>query len=256
LFEPDQIKEKMKMNCKARETGKNKVKWQTMLAIASLLICPLTGAAQSKTGRSDGQQKSGDSEGREVQVRIWDACDPDTFNAKVGPGTCQPGHHGQTNFDDFFGEVTSDKIAGGWRFNPLLNTDEGVLKLIKLDLKEGDRISLQNVGGETHTFTRVEEFAGGFFPPLNPLSGNPDPAPECALRRPDGTLAPQPESDTNEFVAAGTTELGPVAGTAALPRGTTHWQCCIHPWMRMNIVVRDQDHDHGPDQPHQHDHQP
>jgi hypothetical protein len=35
-------------------------------------------------------------------IRIWDACDPASFNAKVGPGTCQPGYHGQTLFDDFF----------------------------------------------------------------------------------------------------------------------------------------------------------
>lgn len=175
-------------------------------------------------------------------IRIWDACDPATFNAKVGPGTCQPGHHGQTVFDDFFAEVQLDQIAGGWRFNPMLNTTDGVLKLARLELQPGDRLSLQNMGGEVHTFTKVEEFGGGFFAPLNPLTGNPEPAPECARVLADGSLAPQPETDTNQFVEAGTTELGPFAGTRALPLGVTHWECCVHPWMRINIVVRDHEH--------------
>jgi hypothetical protein len=179
-------------------------------------------------------------------IRIWDACDPATFNAKVGPGTCQPGHHGQTVFDDFFAEVQLDQIAGGWRFNPLLNTTEGVLKLARLELEPGDRLSLQNMGGEVHTFTKVEEFGGGFFAPLNPLTGNPEPAPECARVLADGSLAPQPETDTNQFVEAGTTEPGPFAGTRALPLGVTHWECCVHPWMRINVVVRDHEHDHQP----------
>jgi hypothetical protein len=186
-------------------------------------------------------------------IRIWDGCDPASFNAAVGPGTCQAGHHGQTNFNDFFAEVQLDQIAGAWRFNPLLNTTEGVLKLARVELEPGDRLSLQNMGGETHTFTKVEEFGGGFFAPLNPISGNPEPAPECARVLADGSLAPQPETDANQFVEAGRTELGPFAGTHLLPLGVTHWECCIHPWMRINIVVRD--HDHENEHEHDHEHQ-
>src|SRR5262249_8677725 len=167
-------------------------------------------------------------------VRIWDACDPDTFNAAVGPGTCIPGHHGQTKFQDFFAELDLDKIAGGWRFNPLLNTTDGPLNPVQLDLRPGDRISLQNIGGETHTFTRVAEYAGGFFDPLNGRTGNPTPAPECARVLPDGTLAPQPESDTHQFVEAGTTEAGPLPGTPLLPLGLTHRQCCRPPRSRLS----------------------
>jgi len=195
-----------------------------------------TGGALRDSDRERGAQTK--------TVRIWDACDPDTFNAAVGPGTCIPGHHGQTKFQDFFAELDLDKIAGGWRFNPLLNTTDGALKLVQLELGPGDRISLQNVGGETHTFTRVAEYAGGFFDPLNGRTGNPTPAPECARVLPDGTLAQQPETDTNQFVEAGTTEAGPLAGTPVLPLGVTHWQCCIHPWMRLNVAVRDHEHDH------------
>jgi hypothetical protein len=196
-------------------------------------------AAKTKTAAAAEKSRTG-TDSHTKTIRIWDACDPASFNAKVGTGTCIAGHHGQTNFDDFFGELRLDGIAGGWRFNPLLNTSEGTLKLAaRLELEPGDQLSLQNVGGEVHTFTKVEEFGGGFFAPLNPITGNPEPAPECARVLPDGSLAPQPETDTNQFVEAGTTELGPFAGTPVLPLGVTHWQCCVHPWMRMNIVVRE-----------------
>src|SRR5579859_41622 len=194
--------------------------------------------------KTAGVVRNSDSGAQTKTVRIWDACDPDTFNAAVGPGTCIPGHHGQMKFQDFFAELDLDKIAGAWRFNPLLNTTDGALKLVQLELEPGDRISLQNAGGETHTFTRVAEYAGGFFDPLNGRTGNPTPAPECARVLPDGTLAPQPETDTNQFVEANTAEVGPLAGTPVLPLGVTHWQCCIHPWMRLNVAVRDHDHEH------------
>ena len=171
-------------------------------------------------------------------ITMWDACDPATFNAAVGPGTCAPGHHGNTLFPDFIGELQSDQIAGAWRFNPLLNATEGNFKLARLDLTSGDQTTIQNKGGETHTFTRVNKFAGGFKARLNGLSGNPDPAPECA-QVVNGTLVPQPESATNQFVEAGKTEAGPTAGSSALPLGVSSWECCVHPWMRMVVVVHE-----------------
>lgn len=173
-------------------------------------------------------------------ITMWDACDPTTFNAAVGPGTCAPGHHGNTLFPDFIGELQSDQIAGAWRFNPLLNATEGNFKLARLNLTSGDQTTIQNKGGETHTFTRVNQFAGGFIAPLNGLSGNPDPAPECA-QVVNGTLVPQPESATNQFVEAGKTEAGPTAGSSALPLGVSRWECCVHPWMRMVVVVHEHD---------------
>jgi hypothetical protein len=98
---------------------------------------------------------------------------------------------------------------GGWRFNPLLNTTAGTFQLATISLASGQTTALQNTGGETHTFTKVATFGGGFIPPLNQLSGNPVPAPECL----------QPENATNIFVEAGTTEAGPTAGSAELPVG-------------------------------------
>jgi hypothetical protein len=38
-------------------------------------------------------------------ITIRDACDPTSFNAVVGPGTCISGHHGNTLFSDFVGEL-------------------------------------------------------------------------------------------------------------------------------------------------------
>jgi hypothetical protein len=167
-----------------------------------------------------------------ITILMRDACDPVTFNAAVGPGTCvgdpiTPPKHPTTPFGFFIAELTSDHIAGAWRFNPLLDASAGNFKLVTLNLTAGQQTVIQNLGGETHTFTRVKEFGGGNVPPLNALSGNPVPAPECAL----------PASNTNVIVEAGKSEVGPTAGTSALPEEVTKWQCCIHPWMRMIVAV-------------------
>jgi plastocyanin len=233
------------------ESTKSRMKWLAICMGTAMLIRPSPGVAQSNTVQSSDKGTAPQTK----TVRMWDACDPVSFDAAVKPGTCLAGHHGQTNFLDFFNELQLDGIAGGWRFNPLLNTSADTLKLAQLELKPGDRISLQNIGGETHTFTKVEKFGGGFVAPLNPITGNPKPAPECAQVLPDGSLAPQPETDTNQFVEAGETELGPIAGTSVLPAGVTHWQCCLHPWMRMNVAVRDHEHEHDQEQEHEHEHQ-
>jgi hypothetical protein len=197
------------------------MKWLAAGVTVALLVGALANAQTTKT------------------ITMRDACDPDSFNAAVGPGACMPGHHGNTLFPDFIGELQSDQLAGAWRFNPMLNTTEGNLRLARLDLTSGDQTTIQNAGGETHTFTRVKNFGGGFKARLNALTGNPDPAPECAQILPGGTLVPQPESDTNQFVEAGKTESGPTAGSAALPPGVSRWECCIHPWMRMVVVVHE-----------------
>jgi hypothetical protein len=164
-------------------------------------------------------------------IGMRDACDPGTFSSPVnaaGPGTCKPGFHGTTKFQVFIAELQSDHIAGAWRFNPLLDATAGTFQLASVNLHLRQTTALQNTGGEIHTFTKVATFGGGFVPPLNQLSGNPVPAPECL----------QPENATNIFVEAGTTETGPTAGSAQLPVGVTNWQCCVHPWMRMTIEVK------------------
>jgi plastocyanin len=144
-------------------------------------------------------------------VSIMDQCDPATFNAAVGPGTCT-GNSGGVPFDTFVAEVTKTQQAGPWHFAP------GVVRI-----QDGEAVQARNDGGETHTFTEVKQFGGGFIDFLNQLSGNPVPAPEC---NPD-------TNDEIQFVAPGQK----TAPDLEEP-GVHHYQCCIHPWMRTDIIVR------------------
>jgi plastocyanin len=142
-------------------------------------------------------------------VTLKDQCDPASFNAAIGPDTCT-GHNGGVPFDTFIQELTQTEQAGAWHIAP------GEVRI-----RDGEAVQAQNIGGEVHTFTEVDEFGGGIIPLLNTLSGNPVPAPECL------TLGP------NDFVAPGQA----TAPDAEEP-GVHHYQCCIHPWMRADIVVR------------------
>jgi len=144
-------------------------------------------------------------------VDINDQCDPDTFNAAIGPGTCT-GHNGGVPFDVFVSEIAKTGQAGPWHLTP------GVVQL-----REGEAVQGLNTGGETHTFTEVEHFGGGFVDFLNQLSGNPVPAPECN----PGT---NPEIN---IVAPGQRTTPDVEEP-----GVHHYQCCIHPWMRTDVIVR------------------
>ena len=98
----------------------------------------------------------------------------------------------------------------------------------QVNITEGQQFQAQNDGGEVHTFTEVDEFGGGFIPELNDLSGTPVPAPECiALTQKPGF----------PFID----ELIPAGGKTEAEdedAGTHHYQCCIHPWMRMDVTVR------------------
>jgi hypothetical protein len=159
--------------------------------------------------------------------RVRDDCDPKTFNSgpPTGPGAgvlCNPDSNGGTTFARFIEELTDDQEVGAWRFNP---------DHVRLDRGQGT--VLESRGGEFHTFTRVAAFGGGILTNLNDLAGAGETRPECGS---PGTLAPP--SATNFPVPDGTIQPGPTAGSDALPRGTSKWQCCIHPWMRSEIRVR------------------
>jgi len=158
-------------------------------------------------------------------VKMRDDCEPTSFNAAVGPGTCVG--DGKTTFAEFIQELRTEQVAEAWRFNPP-----------NFDVVEGKMLVFENLGGETHTFTKVEAFGGGFVAGLNALSGNPVPRPECAIVLTNGSLVPQPESPSNVFVEAGLTEVGPTAGSPILPAGQeSKFMCCIHPWMRAVVRV-------------------
>lgn len=145
-------------------------------------------------------------------VSMMDACDPETFNAPppagVGPGSCV--RSGGVQFAKFLEELGEHGFVGAWHFAPPHTS-----------AKVGQVFVAVNRGGEEHTFTEVEAFGGGIVPPLNALSGNPVIAPECASLDPD------------DFVAPGTTyREEPLEGA-----GTVRFQCCIHPWMRLEAKV-------------------
>jgi len=142
-------------------------------------------------------------------IQMMDACDPETFNIVLGDGACENRNGGQT-FSDFIAELAATQKAGAWHFAPSA-----------VRLREGQEFVAENHGGEVHTFTEVAEFGGGFVNELNGISGNPVPAPACLDF---GTLV---------FIPPGGSSLPEDESV-----GVHHYQCCIHPWMRTDVIVR------------------
>ena len=141
-------------------------------------------------------------------VNMMDACDPATFNAVVGPGTCS--RSGGMTFQLFIDALTRLGFVGAWHFSP--NTT---------NVRVGQTFVAVNRGGEVHTFTEVAQFGGGIVPNLNQLAHVPEVAPECANLDPDDFVAPGGEySETVDH------------------SGTVKFQCCIHPWMRLEAHAR------------------
>jgi len=143
-----------------------------------------------------------------ITVSLMDACDSTTFNAAVGPGTCS--RNGGVSFSEFVAQLTAHGSIGAWHFAP------GVA-----NANVGDTFLATNRGGETHTFTEVADFGGGIVDFLNQLAGTPNVAPECAAL------------ENDDFVAPGGTYTESIDHS-----GTVKFQCCIHPWMRLEAKVR------------------
>jgi plastocyanin len=156
------------------------------------------------------------------KVEIQDDCQPASFNQAVGAGTCIG--DGETPFARFLAEVTATQKAKDWKFDPSM-----------LAIRGGRPVILENEGGETHTFTMVKAFGGGFIPILNQLSGNLVPAKECVTTLADGIQKAKPPSAVNVFVAA---DKEGAFKTAGLKPGKYMFQCCIHPWMRIVLTVK------------------
>jgi plastocyanin len=144
------------------------------------------------------------------QVVMRDDCDPATFNAAIGPGTCVK--EGSTTFSEFIAQLIAQGRAPAWRFAP-----------DHLSLAAGGTLEAPNKGGEDHTFTEVANFGGGCIEALNDLLGL-TPVPECA-GFPGGAFA------ATLVPAGGTLTTGP------LPPGVHRFECLIHPWMRTTVEV-------------------
>lgn len=141
-------------------------------------------------------------------VDMLDDCDPTTFNAALGEGTCTG--DGTTTYAEFTLELETTGDVDAWYNDPAT-----------LMVEVGQAIAATNRGGEEHTFTEVEEYGGGIVDELNEPSGNPDPAPECLALAEDDHVAPGATYVTEEESEA----------------GVEHYQCCIHPWMRTDVTV-------------------
>jgi hypothetical protein len=141
------------------------------------------------------------------KVFAMDRCEPDSFNAAIGPGTCI--RNGGVTFDKFARRLNpKDGGHNAWRFSRH-----------DVDLRSGQSLGVRNTGGETHTFTEVANFGAGFVPQLN-----------AAL--PAGTPPAQPIGDLG-FIAAGES-----LKLSAFSPGTHLFECLIHPWMRTEVHQR------------------
>lgn len=144
-----------------------------------------------------------------AKVSVQDQCDPASFNAALGAGTCTK--QGIITFSQFNTELNATHRVGAWQFVPT-----------NLAIAVGQSIAATNDGGEAHTFTEVEQFGGGIVPALNQASGNTVEAPECMTLTPADMVMPGATFTTDAETSAGT-EL---------------YQCCIHPWMRAVVTSR------------------
>ncbi|MGA2645011.1 MAG: hypothetical protein ABSF15_09870 [Candidatus Sulfotelmatobacter sp.] len=174
------------------------------LAVAMLAL------AQEKPEYAQGSHQDSP---RVAQVVALDECDPTTFNAALGPDFCKNIALGySTTLSDLFAEAAAGTPNPNWDFEP-----------DTLKIKQGTVVSVVDQGGEPHTFTEVANFGGGFIPQLN---AGQEPVPECA-----GGFS---------RVAVAKTRLlqGSQVQITGLSKGTHHFECCIHPWMRMDIEVK------------------
>jgi len=144
-------------------------------------------------------------------IRMNDQCEPESFNTAFGPGTCLRANGG-VSVDTFLRVLGHAGKIGSWSFVPAA-----------VQLKDGQEFQAVNRGGEVHTFTEVDEFGGGFITDLNELTGSGDTVPECVFE----TLGP------GDFIPPGGATEAEDEGP-----GIHHYQCCIHPWMRTDVMVR------------------
>jgi plastocyanin len=151
-----------------------------------------------------------------AQIVALDECDPTTFDAAIGPDACKNVALGvlgySTTISDLFSQAAAGHPNPNWDFEP-----------DTVNIHEGAVLSVVDQGGEPHTFTEVKEFGGGFVPGLN--SGQA-PVPECAAGYSEVAVA-------KTRVIQGSTSL-----VTGLSKGTHYFQCCIHPWMRVKVVVQ------------------
>jgi len=144
-------------------------------------------------------------------VRIEDRCDKATFPPEAG---CTKS--GGVTFSELLARVNPhDGGHGAWRFSGPDHIDWG------------QPLRISNTGGEPHSFVEVRSFGTGVVPFLNP-----------AL--PPGTPPAVPADGSSIDAANGANIVMP--GTdrviTGLAVGRHKFQCLIHPWMQLEVEVR------------------
>ena len=188
----------------------------TVALLAGSVI--LAGSAHARA-QGDGNG-NGNSPGI-AQVVALDECDPASFNmvlGESGTGFC----HNVALATFGYATSLSDLIMGaengspdpGWDFEP-----------DQLTIKQGTVVSVVDQGGEPHTFTEVKAFGNGFLPPLNPGSST-------------SVIAECQGGFKNIAVARTRVVQGSHLDITGLSKGKHLFQCCIHPWMRMEVDVQ------------------
>jgi len=157
----------------------------------------------------------------DTQVNIKDDCDAATFNAAIGPGTCVG--NGKTTFQAFVAQlqangVQANRSAKGWAFRPG-----------QFHIDHGEPFAAKNSGGETHSFTEVQQYGGGCVAVLNNILH----------------LTSVPECGTGAFPAT-LIRSGGTLTVSGLGPGVHHFECLIHPWMRTDVTVQ-QDNENDDD---------
>jgi hypothetical protein len=149
------------------------------------------------------------------QIIMLDECDPATFNAAFGPDTCRNVvSGGGVVLPDFLAALPTGHPA--WLFFP---TNE-------LELTTGDTLRVINQGGEIHTFTEVSSYGGGFIPVLNNPANSPA-VPEC-----EGGYAKNAKLASTRLIQGSSLLVD------GLTKGVHHFECCVHPWMRLDVEVK------------------
>jgi plastocyanin len=176
-----------------------------------LLLGAAAAVASTTTAVLGGVAAASDTQ----EVRIEDDCEPVTFNASgqafFEQNLCEEDFDGSVTFGDFLDALVLAGGHGAWRFNPNY-----------AKIREGESLKVINEGGETHSFTEVEDFGGGIIPEINELLGGLEPVPE----------AQDPEIFGPTFLAPGESRK-----LSDLDVGTHRFMCVIHPWQQTVINV-------------------
>jgi plastocyanin len=196
--------------CPSLFGGRAAMRIPTMRLITLSLLAPLMCWLPATAGLADEDRVT------PVQIVALDECDPPTFNAVI-PDFCKnvtgtPALPFSTTFADLLAKAAAHTPDPGWDFEP-----------DSVTIKKGTPLIVVNQGGEPHTFTEVANFGGGFVPPLN---AGEAPVPECAGGFKDVAVARTRILQGSQLQVTG------------LSKGTHHFECCIHPWMRVTVEVK------------------